>query len=168
MEKNVKPIPAGYHSVTPNLIFRGAQAAIEFYRQAFGAELTFRQDRPDGKIIHATIKIGDSIIMIAEECLPHKGHEDECVRSPADLKGTTVNLYLYVEDVDAVFDRAVKAGAKAAMQVTDMFWGDRVGMLKDPFGHFWTVATQKEYVSPDQLKERTAKFFSQQQQSSYC
>ena len=162
MKTKIRPIPEGYHSVTPNLILQRAGDAIEFYKKAFGAELSFRQDRPDGRVAHATVTIGDSILMLADECPPHKGHEEECVRSPEGLKGTTVNLYFYVKDVDAAFERAVKEGAQVAMPLSDMFWGDRVGMLKDPFGHFWTLATQKERLSPQQLKERSEKFFSQQ------
>lgn len=166
MERKVKPIPEGYHSVTPYLIIRGAGEAIEFYKKAFGAEVTFLQDRPDGKVMHATIKIGDSILMIADECPPHKGHEAGCVRSPADLGGTTTNLYLYVNDADAVFNKAVKSGAVVSMPVADMFWGDRIGMLKDPFGHSWTVATHKEDVTPEQMKEGADKFFNQQKSAS--
>lgn len=159
-------IPEGYHSVTPNLIIRGAAKAIEFYKQAFGAELTFRQDRPDGKLMHATIKIGDSILMLADECAPHKGHDAECVRSPDGLGGTTTNFYLYVNDADAVFNKAIKSGAVVAVPVADMFWGDRLGMLKDPFGHFWTVATHTKDVSPEQLKRGSEEFLHKEQETA--
>jgi len=162
MAKKVDPIPQGYHSVTPSLVIRGAREAIEFYKKVFGAEVISLQDRPDGKVMHATIKIGDSILMVADECPPHQGHETGCVRSPADLGGTTVNLYLYVSDADAVFNKAVAYAAVVSMPVTDMFWGDRVGMFKDPFGHFWAVAAHIEDVSPEKLKEGADKFYSQQ------
>jgi len=159
--ENIKSKPEGYNSVTPNLVMRGAADAIEFYKKAFGAELTFRQDWPDGKVMHAAIKIGDSNIMLADPCeQSHEKHE-LCVKSPEELNGTTVNLYLYVDDVDEVFDRAIEAGGKETMEITDMFWGDRIGMLIDPFGHFWTVATQKERVSQEEMKERAEKFMTQ-------
>jgi len=164
MAKKVNAIPEGYHSITPNLVIRGAAEAIEYYKKAFGAELTFRMDTPDGKVMHATIRIGDSILMLADECAPHEKHKEECVRSPADLKGTTTNLFLYVKDVDGVFDRAIKAGGKAAMAVEDMFWGDRVGMLSDPFGHFWTVATHVQDVGGVELEKRTKEFLNRQNQ----
>lgn len=162
LDKVLAEFSQGYRSITPNLVIRGAREALEFYKKIFDATVTFLQDRPDGKIMHAEILIGDSILMITDECLPHKGHDTDCVRSPLDLRGTTVNLYLMVNDADAVFDRAVKNGAVVSMPVTDMFWGDRVGMFRDPFGHFWSVATHKEDVSAEQMKERMEKFFSQQ------
>ncbi len=165
MAKKISPIPKGYHSVTPSLVISGAKGAIEFYKKAFGAEKTFYMERPDGKVGHAVIKIGDSLLMIADECPPHEGHEENCARSPENLKGSSVGFYLYVNDVDEVFNRAVDAGAKATMAVSDMFWGDRMGTLKDPFGHFWIVATQKELVSPEQLKEGAEKFFKEQKMS---
>lgn len=161
MAKKVSPIPKGYHSVTPSLVISGAKEAIEFYKKAFLAEKTFYMERPDGKVMHAVIKIGDSILMLADECPPHQGHEVNCPRSPENMKGSTVSFYLYVNDVDAVFDRAVNAGAKAIMPVSDMFWGDRMGTLRDPFGHFWMVATQKEFVNQEQLRERAEKFFKE-------
>lgn len=160
MENRIREIPEGYHSVTPALTINGASEAIEFYKKALGAVETFRQNRQDGKIMHATIKIGDSIIMLADECKPHEGHE-ECVRSPESLKGTSVNLYLYVKDADRVFNQAIGNGGKVIMAVSDMFWGDRMGMFKDPFGYAWSVATQKELVKPEQLKERTFEFCAQ-------
>lgn len=151
---------ARYHSITPNLIIRGAREAIDFYKRVFGAEVSCVMERPDGKVMHAEIKIGDSILMIADECPPHEGHESECVRSPADLKGTTTNFYLMVGDPDAVFDRAVKAGAESTMPVTDMFWGDRVGMFRDPFGHFWSVAAHVRDLTPEQVKQGAEEFYS--------
>jgi PhnB protein len=163
MDTRINPTPEGYHSVTPSLTIRGAKEAIEYYKKAFGAELLARHDRPDGKVMHAAIKIGDSIIMFADECGPHEGHEN-CSRSPDDLKGTTGSLYIYTDDVDKVFDRAIEAGGHALMEVDDAFWGDRMGMLKDPFGHIWMVATHKEDVSPEQLEKRAEEFFSHQKQ----
>lgn len=162
MEKKVKAIPVGYHSITPNLIFRGASEAIEFYKKAFDAKVTFEHKRPDGKIMHATLKIGNSIIMLADECPPHKGHETDCVRSPADLKGTTVSMYLYVKNADKVFDKAVANGATVSMPMTDMFWGDRMGVIKDPFGHFWAIATHTKDVKPAAMEKAIEKFFSEQ------
>lgn len=163
MEKKVKPIPTGYHSVTPSLVFRGAKEAIEFYKKAFGAKVTFQHDRPDGKIMHATIKIGDSILMLADECPPHEGHKESCVRSPADLGGTSISMYLYVKNVDAVFDKAVENGATVSMPVADMFWGDRMGVIKDPFGHFWAIATHTKNPTPKELEAAMKSFFSEQQ-----
>ncbi len=158
MNNRVAAIPKGYHSVTPSLVVNGASGAIEFYKKAFGAVVEFRLDRKDGKVLHAAIRIGDSIIMLADECRPHKGHNENCVRPAEALKGTTVNLYLYVKDADAVFKKAIAAGGKEIVSLMDMFYGDRIGLLKDPFGHLWTVATQKEHVSFAQLKARMAEF----------
>jgi PhnB protein len=163
MRKKVRPVPKGYHSVTPSLVCRSAKDAIKYYKKAFGAEVTFAQNRPDGKVMHAALRIGDSMIMLADECAPHEGHEENCVRSPQDLKGTTTCLYLYVDDVDAVFKKAIKAGSRQIYGVTDMFWGDRMGVLKDPFGFFWTVATHTKEVGPKELKEGTKEFFSRQE-----
>ncbi len=160
MAKKVKPIPEGYHTVTPHLVIDGASEAIEFYQKAFNAKLMFREDRPDGKVMHAEMKIGNSVIMLADECAPHPGHEENCAKSPASLKGTTVGLFLYVDDVDAVFNSAVSAGAAAAMPVTDMFWGDRMGGIKDPFGHIWNIATRKEIVPQEEMEKRAKEFMS--------
>lgn len=161
MEKKGRAIPEGYHTVTPNLIIRGAQEALEFYKRTFDAEVTSLLKRPDGKVMHAEIRIGDSTLMIADECPPHEGHETDCVRSPSDVGGTTVNLYLYVKDPDAALNKAVNNGATVSMAVEDMFWGDRVGMFKDPFGHFWSVATHTRDVSPEEMKREAEKFYSQ-------
>lgn len=161
MKSNVNPIPKDYHSISPILVLRDASKAMDFYQKAFGAKVMFRQDRPDGKLMHAALKIGDSVIMLGEECTPHEGHEEECVRSPQDIKGTTVNLYLYVDDADSVFDRAVKAGAEKMTAVEDTFWGDRMGMLKDPYGHVWSVATHTEDLSHEQMEQRMHEFMAQ-------
>ncbi len=150
MSDQVKPIPEGYHSVTPYLIVQNAAEAIAFYHQAFGATELFRLPMPDGKIGHAEIKIGDSPIMLAEE-FPDMG-----CHSPQALGGTPVSLALYVEDVDTVFDRAVFAGAKAERPVQDQFYGDRCGTVVDPFGHKWTIATHKEDVAPEEMQRRMA------------
>jgi PhnB protein len=143
-----KPIPEGYHSVTPHLIIRGAAAAIEFYTKAFGATELFRVPAPGGKIGHAEIKIGDSPIMLADE-FPEMGY-----KSPQTLGGSPVSLMIYVEDVDTLFDRAVAAGAKTREAVSDKFYGDRIGTLEDPFGHVWHVSTHKEDVSAEEMERR--------------
>jgi PhnB protein len=143
-----KPIPEGYHSVTPYLIIRGAAAAIEFYTKAFGATELFRFPAPDGKIGHAEIKIGDSPIMLADE-YPDMGY-----KGPQTLGGSPVSLMIYVDDVDTVFDRAVAAGAKTREAVSDKFYGDRIGTLEDPFGHVWHVSTHKEDVSVEEMERR--------------
>src|SRR5476649_950710 len=141
-----KPIPDGYHSVTPYLIIRGAAAAIEFYKEAFGATELFRFPAPDGKIGHAEIKIGDSPIMLADE-YPDMGY-----KGPQTLGDSPVSLMIYVDDVDTVFDRAVAAGAKTREAVSDKFYGDRIGTLEDPFGHVWHVSTHKEDVSAEEME----------------
>jgi PhnB protein len=144
----VKPIPEGYHSVTPYLIVRGVAKAIEFYTEAFGAVETLRLPMPDGSIAHAEIKIGDSAVMFGEES-PAWGS-----KSPQALSGTPVGLCIYVEDCDAVFNKAVAAGATVLKPLMDQFYGDRSGTVTDPFGHQWTVATHIEDVSPADMKTR--------------
>ena len=144
----VKSIPEGYHSVTPYLIIRGAAAAIEFYKNAFGATELFRFPTPDGKIGHAEIKIGDSPIMLADE------FADMGYNGPQTLGGSPVSLMIYVADVDAVFNRALEAGATVKEALQDKFYGDRIGTLTDPFGHRWHLATHKEDVSPDEMQRR--------------
>ena len=146
----VKPIPDGYHTVTPHLAIRGAAKALDFYVKAFGAEELFRMPGPGGSVMHAEIKIGDSIVMLGEEA-PERG-----ATSPAGLGGSPVSLLLYVPDVDASFARATAAGCTTQMPPTDMFWGDRYGKLQDPFGHLWAIATHKEDVPPEQMAERAA------------
>ena len=150
MTSKVKPIPEGYHSVTPYLIIKNAADAIEFYKKAFGATELFRIDQPDGKIGHAEIKIGDSPIMLSDE-FPEMGH-----RGPQSLGGSPVSIMLYVEDVDAVVNRATTAGAKLDRPVEDKFYGDRAGSLTDPFGHIWHIGTHKEDVSPEEMEKRAA------------
>lgn len=146
----VKAIPEGYHTAIPYLVISGAARAIEFYKQAFGATEIMRFPAPGDKIGHAEIKIGDSVIMLADE-YPEMGY-----RSPQSLGGTPVSIVLYVENVDRVVERAVKAGAKLEREVADQFYGDRNGTITDPFGHVWTVATHKEEVSVEEMKRRAA------------
>ena len=146
-KKNVKRIPEGMHTVTPHLVCAGAADAIEFYKKAFGAEEVMRLPGPDGKLMHACVRIGDSAVMLVDE-FPKWG-----IRGPNALGGSPVFIHLYVDDVDAFSARAAAAGAKVTMPVTDMFWGDRYGQLEDPFGHRWSVATQMRDMSVDEIKE---------------
>jgi PhnB protein len=150
MATKVKPIPEGFHTLTAVLTVNDGTRAIDFYKRAFGAQERFRMDTPDGRLAHAELKIGDSIIMLSGE-MPGGGN-----RAPSSLGGSTVNLFLYVNDVDADFKRAVDAGAKAEKPVADMFWGDRFGRLTDPFGHTWSLATHNEDVAPEEMKKRGA------------
>jgi uncharacterized glyoxalase superfamily protein PhnB len=143
----VKAIPEGMHSVTPHLICAGAANAIEFYKKAFGAEEGGRMPGPDGKLMHAMIRIGGSPVMLVDE-MPEWG-----ALGPKTLKGSPVTIHLYVENADAVFERAIKAGAKAVMPIADQFWGDRYGKLEDPFGHHWSVATHVRDVSPEEMQK---------------
>ena len=152
----VSPIPPGYHTVTPYLIVRGAAAALEFYKKAFGAEELLRIGGPDGRVGHAEIKIGNSHIMLADE-MPEMG-----AKGPQTLGGSPVGLCLYVEDVDARYDRAVKAGATVVRPVVDQFYGDRSGCLADPFGHNWTIATHKEDIEPAEVQRRASEWMSKQ------
>ena len=150
MAAKVKPIPDGYHSATPYLIIQGAAAALDFYKKAFGATELMRMAQPDGRIGHAEIRIGDSVIMLADE-VPEMSY-----RGPKSLGGSPVSILLYFEDVDAVVARAVAAGAKLIRPVQDQFYGDRSGVIEDPFGHVWTIATHKEDVSPEEIDRRLA------------
>ncbi|HXW75680.1 MAG TPA: VOC family protein [Steroidobacteraceae bacterium] len=143
-----KAIPDGYRTATPYLIVKGAADAIEFYQRAFGATEMLRMADPQGRVGHAEIKIGDSVIMLADE------HPAMGYRGPRSLGGSSVSILLYLEDVDSVFERAVKAGAKPQRPVANQFYGDRSGTLEDPFGHVWTVATHVEDVSPEEMKRR--------------
>jgi PhnB protein len=145
---STKPVPEGYRTATPYLIVKGAADAIEFYKRAFGATEMLRMADPQGRVGHAEIKIGDSVIMLADE------HPSMGYRGPRSLGGSTVSILLYLEGVDRVFDRAVKAGARGLRPVTDQFYGDRSGTLEDPFGHVWTVATHVEDVPPEEMKRR--------------
>ena len=150
-----KPIPDGYHTVTPSLTVRGGARAIDFYKQAFGAHERMRVHGPDGvSIMHAELQVGDSIVMLADE-FPDMG----CL-APVARGGASSSLFIYVADVDAAFARAVSAGAKVVMPPTDMFWGDRFGQVEDPSGHRWGLATHKEDVAPDELLRRQKEFFA--------
>ena len=144
----VKSIPDGYYSLTPYLVIKGASEAIEFYKKAFGAVEIVRMPGPGGKIMHAEVKIGNSMLMLADEN-PERGH-----LSPASRGGNTSSVMLYTDDVDATFKKAIAAGAKQASAPEDMFWGDRMGNLTDPFGHSWAIATHKEDVSPAEIEKR--------------
>ncbi|MGH7424923.1 MAG: VOC family protein [Candidatus Methylomirabilales bacterium] len=146
----VKPIPDGYPEVSPYLCIDGAGAAIEFYRKVFGAAERMRMPAPGGKIGHAELQIGGSVIMLSDE-YPEMG-----MRGPKAIGGTPVTMSLYVEDVDATFDLAVEAGAKALRPVEDQFYGDRSGQFEDPFGHRWSVATHIEDVPPEEMAMRAA------------
>jgi PhnB protein len=151
----VKPIPDGYHTATPYLVVHDAAAAIEFYKKAFNAEEIGRFATPDGKVGHAEIRVGDSPIMLADEC-PQFG-----ARSAKSFGGTPVSIMLYVRDVDAVYQQAIAAGATVLVPVSNKFYGDRSGCLTDPFGHQWTISTHVEDVSHEEVKRRMAEFIKQ-------
>jgi PhnB protein len=144
----VEPVPEGYNTVTPYLAVEDAAEAIEYYKKAFGAKERVRMHTPDGKIGHAELEIGDSLVMLADP------FPQASTRPPKELGGTTVSVFLYVEDVDAVVKQAVDAGATVTMEVADQFWGDRFGSITDPFGHSWSVATHVEDVPPEEMAER--------------
>ena len=146
----VNPIPDGYPRVTPYLIVNGAAAAIDFYKSVLGATERMRMAGPDGKLGHAELEIGDSVIMLADE------HPEMNARGPKTVGGTPVFLHVYVKDADSVFERAVEAGAQALQPVEDKFYGDRSGGFEDPFGHHWNVATHVEDVPPDEMSKRAA------------
>src|SRR2546425_9220851 len=154
-----KPIPDGYHSVTPELTVRDAERTIEFYKKALGAKERMRVPGPDGKtIMHVELQIGDSIVMLSGE-QPGMG-----CRAPASAGGPTSALYVYVPNVDAAFKQAVSAGAKVTMPLTDMFWGDRFAQVEDPSGHRWGLATHKEDLSPEEVAKRQKQFFASMSQ----
>ena len=151
---SVKPIPEGFNSVTPHLVVKGAAQAIEFYKNAFEAVEMVRLPGPDGNsVMHSSLKIGNSVVMLVDE------YPDMGCLSPQSINGTPVTVHLYVEDADAVFDKAVEAGAKVTMPLENTFWGDRYGKLEDPFGHSWSVATHIEDLTPEQIIEGAAKAF---------
>ncbi len=149
-----QPIPAGYHILTPSIVVRGAAEAIEFYKKAFGAKEKYRMGGPGGKIMHAEIKIGDSILMLSDE-MPEMGN-----KSPLAVGGTASSVLIYTKNVDALFQQAVAAGAKPVMPVADQFWGDRYGQVTDPYGHVWQLATHKEDLTPKQMAKRAEAAFS--------
>ena len=153
MARKAKPIPEGRECAIPYLIVRDAARAIDFYKEAFGAAEVMRFTDPQGKIGHAEIQIGEALVMLADE------HPELDVRSPESYGGSPVTIHLYVEDVDAVAERAIEAGAKLLRPVEDQFYGDRGGKFGDPFGHVWWFATHKEDVSPEEMKKRAAALF---------
>nr|WP_314545221.1 VOC family protein [uncultured Massilia sp.] len=153
-EDNVQAVPPGMHSLTPHLVCANAAAAIDFYRQAFGAEEIMRLPMPDGKLGHAMLRIGDSMLMLADEFPQWESH------SPVTLRGSPVTIHLAVPDVDATFERAVAAGATTRMAPADMFWGDRYGVLVDPFGHHWSVATHVRDVSVEEMRAEMERMFA--------
>jgi PhnB protein len=144
----VKPVPEGYTTVSPYLVVDGAAQAIDYYKRAFGATERGRFDMPDGKIGHAELQIGDTVLMLGDSS------PQTSIKAPTQLGGTSVGIFLYVEDVDATVQRAVDAGATITQPVDDMFWGDRYGKVSDPFGHEWLIATHIEDVSPEEMAER--------------
>jgi PhnB protein len=150
MPGKVKPIPDKYHSITPYLIVNGAAGAIDFYKQAFGAVELFRMPQPDGRIGHAELKIGDSVIMLADE------YPEMQIVGPKTLGNSSVGILLYVDDADAVFAKALSLGASVNKPLMDQFYGDRSGTVVDPFGHKWTIATHKEDVSEEEMQRRLA------------
>lgn len=155
MAKTAQAIPKGYHTVTPSIFVAGAAKAIDFYKKAFGAEELMRFPSPDGKIMHAEIRIGDSIIMLGDEMPEHGG------RSPKALGGTPVGFFIYKDNVDAEWKRAIDAGARQIQPLIDQFWGDRAGCVEDPFGHRWWLAQHVKDLSPDELRQAAESFFSQ-------
>ena len=154
----VKPIPEGYHSVTPYLIVDDAKTAIDFYTRAFGAREKFRLPMGE-RVGHAELEIGDSVVMLADE-FPEQGH-----LGPRSRGGCTTSILLYVEDVDSAFRRAIEAGATEKRALENQFWGDRMGTLTDPFGHVWSLATHVEEVPPDEMQRRMEQFSSGQKQA---
>ena len=145
---STKPIPEGHHTLTPYLAVDDAARAIDFYRKAFGAKELMRMNAPGGKIGHAELEIGDSLVMLSDP------FPQSSVRPPTELDGTSASVFMYVEDVDAVVQQAVDAGATVTMEVADQFWGDRFGTVSDPFGHTWSIATHVEDLTPEEIAER--------------
>jgi PhnB protein len=155
MAANVKPVPEGFHSITPILTLKNSRKAVEFYKKAFGARVLEEIPSPDGKgTMHASIKIGDSIVMMGDE------RPGQSCKSAETLGSSPVSLYVYVPNADAAFKQAIAAGAKAEMPVADMFWGDRCGTLKDPFGYSWMIATHNRNLTEDQIREGAEAFFA--------
>ena len=152
---SAKAIRAGRHTVAPYLAIKNAAKALEFYQTAFGATEIYKLMMPDGRLGHAEIRLGDSIIMLSDEFPEYGG------KAPETLGGSPVSIHLYVEDVDAFFNRALAAGARERKPVMDQFYGDRSGQLEDPFGHLWWVATHKEDVAPDEMQKRVEAMFGE-------
>jgi len=148
-----KPIPDGFHSATPSLVVSDSKKAIEFYKKAFGAKEIYQFPGPNGKIMHAMIQIGDSIIMMSDE-FPDMG-----AKSPKSIGGTPITIHLYVANADEMFNQAVNAGAKVIMPIMDAFWGDRYGLVVDPDGHSWAIATHKKDMTPEEMRKAGEEFF---------
>jgi PhnB protein len=159
MAKSTRAIPEGHHSVTPSIMVAGAAKAIDFYKKALGAEELSRFPGPDGSIMHAEIRIGDSPIMLGDE-MPEQG-----AKGPNAYGGTPVSFFIYQDNVDAAWKRAIDAGGKQIMPLADQFWGDRAGCFEDPFGHKWWLAQRIQELSPEELKQAADQFFSQMQPS---
>ena len=163
MNQEAQPIPEGFHTLTPHLIVQDASEAIEFYKRAFSAEEIVRMPGPDGSsVMHAELKIGDSIIMLASEN-PEWG-----AKGPQALGGTPVTLHLYVENVDTAFDQAISAGATVKMPVDDTFWGDRYGQVADPFGHTWSIATHTQDLTLEEINAGAQEFFAKMAEEGHC
>ncbi|HEV2176541.1 MAG TPA: VOC family protein [Terriglobia bacterium] len=156
MAANVKAVPEGLHTITPHLVVRGGEKAIEFYKKAFGAEVKDVHKTPDGKLMHASLKIGDSTLFLADE-FPGA----ETCASPEKLGGSCVRLNLYRENIDALFNQAVAAGATVTMPLANQFWGDRYGQVTDPFGHSWALGQHLEDVAPAEMERRAKEAFAQ-------
>lgn len=155
MPAKVKAVPDGFNTVSVYLVVRNSKEALDFYSQAFGAETVYRMPGPDGKsTMHAEMRIGNSTVMLSDE------NPQWDLKSPLTLGGTPASLHLYAEDADGLFNRALKAGCTVAMPIQDMFWGDRYGKVKDPYGHQWGIATHKEDVPPAELEKRAKEFFA--------
>jgi PhnB protein len=155
MTPSTQPVPPGFHTITPSLTFSDAAQAIEFYKKALGAEERMRMPGPDGKISHAELKIGDSIVFLNDE-MPSMG-----CKSPQSLGGSSTGFYLYVPDVDKAFQRAIDAGGKSTCPLTDMFWGDRMGNFVDPFGYAWTLAAHTRDMTEEEMEEGAKAFHAQ-------
>jgi len=153
-KRKVLAVPHGYNSITPYLIVRNAANAIEFYKKVFGAKEVMRMEKPGGKIGHAEVRIGDTKIMLADE------HPEMSARSPESYGGSPVGIHLYIKDVDAILQKAMAAGATLLRPATNMFYGDRIGTVKDPYGHTWSVATHVEDVSAKEMKKRAAAMYA--------
>ena len=158
MAKAKSPVPEGQHTISPHLTVKGAPQAIEYYRKAFGATELHRSLGPGGLIMHAALKVGDSMFFLNDEMpMPDGG------KSPTSIGGTAVTINLYVPDADATYRQAISAGAKETMPIADQFWGDRYGIVTDPYGHKWAIATRKEDLTPEEMDKRGKEFFAQMQ-----
>lgn len=149
-----KPIPDGFHTITPSMVINNANEAIEFYKNAFDAKEIYRFPTPDGKILHAMIQIGDSFVMMSDE-FPAMG-----LKSPPTIGGTSVTIHVYVEDADKIFKQAIDSGAVVTMPIMDAFWGDRYGMVIDPYGHSWAIATHKIDMTPEGMRKAGEEYFA--------